>query len=115
MTARLSNPAAAREPRRTWYGTQIWKTKRAHQLRAEPLCAICEAEGRITGATVADHIEPHKGDYTKFILGKLRSLCAPCHDNLSGFTHKPYRCDVGDDGFPIDENHPFNRRRSARG
>ena len=54
MTARLSNPAAAKDPRRTWYGLALWKTRRAHQLRIEPLCAICKAEGRITGATIAD-------------------------------------------------------------
>ena len=37
--------------------------RRAHQLRIEPLCAICKAEGRITGATIADHSLPHGGDY----------------------------------------------------
>ena len=63
----------------------------------------------LTGATVADHIEPHKGDYNAFVLGKLRSLCAACHDALQGFTHRGYRCDIGDDGFPVDPRHPFNR------
>ena len=111
MTARLANPAAAKEPRRVWYGTQLWKNRRAHQLRVEPLCAICKAKGRITGATVADHIEPHRGDYNAFVLGKLRSLCAPCHDAMQGFAHKPYRCDIGLDGYPIDPRHPFYARR----
>jgi 5-methylcytosine-specific restriction protein A len=112
MTAKLSNPAAAKNPRKVWYGLQQWKVKRAHQLRVEPLCAICQAEGRITGATVADHVEPHKGNYTAFIMGPLRSLCAACHDNLSGFTHKPYdRKAIGADGFPLDPRHPFNARR----
>ena len=75
------------------------------------LCAICEAEGRITPATVADHIESHRGDYTVFVRGALRSLCAACHDNLQGFTHKPYSSAIGADGFPLDKNHPFNRGR----
>ena len=112
MTARLFNPAGVKDYRRVWYGTQIWKTKRAHQLRIEPLCAICEAKGRVIAATVADHIEPHKGNYNAFILGPLRSLCAACHDNLSGFTHKPYDSKaIGADGFPIDPLHPFNKQR----
>jgi 5-methylcytosine-specific restriction enzyme A len=111
MTARLSNPAAAKDPRKTWYGTQLWKNRRAHQLRAEPLCAICKAEGRITTATVADHIEPHRGDYNLFVLGELRSLCAPCHDALQGFVHKGYSREIGLEGYPIDERHPFNRQR----
>jgi 5-methylcytosine-specific restriction enzyme A len=111
MTAKLANPAAVKDPRRVWYGLQLWRNRRAHQLRAEPLCSICKAEGRITGATVADHVEPHKGDYNRFVLGPLRSLCAPCHDNLQGFTHKPYRPDIGIDGYPIDPNHPWWRGR----
>ena len=69
MTAKLSNPAAAKDPRRTWYGTQIWKTKRAHQLRIEPLCRLCKAQGKVEPATIADHDPPHEGDYNKFILG----------------------------------------------
>jgi 5-methylcytosine-specific restriction protein A len=112
MTAKLSNPAAAKDPRRTWYGTALWKTRRHHQLQIEPLCAICQAEGRVTPATVADHIEPHKGNYTAFVRGVLRSLCAPCHDGLQpSFKHKPYSSAVGPDGYPIDPAHPFNRVR----
>jgi 5-methylcytosine-specific restriction enzyme A len=109
MTARLSNPAAAKDPRKTWYGLQLWRNRRAHQLQVEPLCSICQAEGRITGATVADHNPPHKDDYNQFVTGPLRSLCSPCHDALQGFTHKPYRSDVGVDGFPLDPAHPFYR------
>ena len=31
-------------------------------------------------ATICDHVEPHRGDINKFWLGKLQSLCKPCHD-----------------------------------
>ena len=112
MTARLANPAAAKDPRRTWYGTQIWKTKRAHQLRIEPLCRLCKAQGKVEPATIADHDPPHEGDYNKFILGPLRSLCAACHDALQGFTHRGYSRDIGVDGYPVDPKHPFNRSRT---
>jgi hypothetical protein len=30
--------------------------------------------GRINAATIADHIEPHKGDKQKFFFGELKSL-----------------------------------------
>src|SRR5262249_12406729 len=38
--------------------------------------------GRVTPATVADHIESHRGDFNAFRLGQLRSLCADCHNSL---------------------------------
>ena len=28
------------------------------------------------------HIEPHRGDFTAFRLGQLRSLCADCYNRL---------------------------------
>ena len=115
MTARLSNPAAAKEPRRTWYGTQIWKNRRAHQLSRSPLCCLCEEEGKITPATVADHFPAHGNVYSKFIMGPLRSLCAPHHDALSGFKHKAYSSDIGENGWPTDPRHPANRAGGGRG
>ena len=109
MTARLANPASAKDPRRVWYGLALWKTRRAHQLRIEPLCCLYEAEGRVTGATIADHHPAHGGDYTAFVRGPLRSLCAPCHDQLQGFKHKGYSSEIGADGYPTDPRHPWYR------
>ena len=48
----------------------------------EPLCQLCLEAGRVTPAAVADHIEPHRGDFAAFRLGQLRSLCADCHNTL---------------------------------
>jgi len=42
----------------------------------EPLCRLCLEAGRVTLATVADYVVPHRGDFTAFRLGQLRSLCA---------------------------------------
>jgi 5-methylcytosine-specific restriction enzyme A len=111
MTAKLANPSA--RPWREWYSFQQWKNIRAHQLRAKLLCVICEAEGRLTVATVADHHPAHEGDFNAFILGPLRSLCSQCHDNLQPrFKHKPYDSKaIGADGFPLDPAHPFNKSR----
>src|SRR5262245_11306583 len=63
-----------------WYCTASWARRRAHQLMIEPLCRLCLEAGRVTPATVADHVVPHRGDFTAFRLGQLRSLCADCHN-----------------------------------
>jgi hypothetical protein len=42
---------------------------------------MCEKAGRLTPATVADHIERHNGDYDRFWHGRLQSLCASCHSS----------------------------------
>ena len=87
---------------------QRWRTRAKHQLRAEPLCELCKAEGKITPATIADHSPPHGGDYNAFLHGPIRSLCKPCHDGLQpSFKHKGYRPDIGADGYPVDPKHPF--------
>jgi hypothetical protein len=71
---------------RAWYWTARWRQIAKHQLKAEPLCRNCLAAGRITAATVCDHIEPHRGDPDKFWNGPFQSLCdeAPwrCHSRI---------------------------------
>jgi hypothetical protein len=73
----------------------------------EPLCRLCLEAGLATPATVADHVTPHRGDYTAFRLGQLRSLCAECHNRLDR-TNSP-RAPVREDGTPSDPNHHWNR------
>lgn len=44
----------------------------------------CKAEGRITPATVADHIMPHRGDPELFwAWDNLQGLCERCHNAKS--------------------------------
>jgi 5-methylcytosine-specific restriction protein A len=58
-----------------------WQRVRAAYLAANPLCVHCQADGRITEATVVDHIIPHKGDEALFYEeGNFQSLCKRCHD-----------------------------------
>jgi hypothetical protein len=81
MTARLSNPGEIRDWRRVWYGLSSWKKRRAHQLSEHPLCAMCEAQGRVAAATIADHVVSHVAAiWNEFRLGELQSLCTPRHD-----------------------------------
>ncbi|MGU3418515.1 HNH endonuclease [Methylobacterium sp. D54C] len=63
------------------YGTARWLALRSGQLRAEPLCRLCLAEGRVTPAVVCDHVEPHRGDVDLFWAGPFQSLCKSCHSS----------------------------------
>jgi hypothetical protein len=100
MTAHLA-------PQSTWYGLQRWRRKAKHQLRVEPLCRYCKELGRVRPAQVADHVVPVHGDWHRFWLGELQSLCKQCHDKVKRIEEEQgYRpgCDVH--GFPLDEKHP---------
>jgi 5-methylcytosine-specific restriction protein A len=114
MTAPLSDPAQTHHWRE-WYGLQRWKKRAHHQLRTEPLCAQCLAQGRVTPATIADHNPPHQGVWNDFRLGPLQSLCADCHKRKWADDRHGYHSDIGDDGFPLDPRHPFNRKRTSDG
>ncbi|HAX5241948.1 TPA: HNH endonuclease [Escherichia coli] len=37
-----------------------WERFRLAYLQAHPLCVMCHQQGRITAATVVDHIKPHR-------------------------------------------------------
>lgn len=95
---------------RDWYQLNRHRKRAKHQLAIEPFCAFCARDGRSTLATIADHVEPHHGDWLSFRIGKLQSLCKPCHDRtkrrleMHGFTNA-----VGADGLPIDHDHPIYR------
>lgn len=94
-----------------WYHMHRWVRRAKAQLRIEPLCRMCAARGVTTVATVADHIEPHRGDWNEFWLGPLQSLCKPCHDKgkhyIEARGYDPTA--IGDDGWPLDPRHPANR------
>ena len=91
------------------YNNRRWVARRAAQLRAHPLCAMCLAAGRVTAARVADHIEPHKGSAELFWTGGLQSLCYPCHNSGKKQLEKQgYSNQVDVHGRPIDPHHPSN-------
>jgi hypothetical protein len=83
-------------------------------LRLQPLCEICLQADRVTPATVADHVVPHRGNYELFRLGKLRSVCAECHDSLDANNRAPVRSrsPVRADGTPSDPRHHWNAKQS---
>lgn len=94
------------------YHTRRWRQIRAGQLQREPLCAICLKAGRVTAATVCDHIDP-KTKETNFFAGPFQSLCdeAPwrCHSSTKQQQERiGYDKTIGLDGWPTDPMHPAN-------
>lgn len=58
-----------------------WGRARRCFLRAHPFCVHCEQRGKLTAATVVDHIKPHRGDAVLFWSeSNWQSLCKHHHD-----------------------------------
>lgn len=80
-----------------------WQQARRAFLSEHPLCRMCEEEGRVTAATVVDHITPHKGDEALFWdRSQWQALCKRHHDSdkqaLEKSGHAPRV--IGVDGWP---------------
>jgi 5-methylcytosine-specific restriction endonuclease McrA len=92
------------------YGRK-WQDARRVFLAEHPLCRMCEQLGRTTAAEVVDHIEPHRGDETKFwARTNWQPLCKRCHDGAKQEQEKTGTlrgCNV--DGVPLDPTHPWSR------
>jgi hypothetical protein len=91
------------------YGAK-WQRRRRLWLLNHPLCRYCEEQNRVTGATVVDHIIPHRGNATLFWdETNWQSLCKDCHDSAKQSEEKNgYSNAVGVDGWPVDDRHPVN-------
>ena len=85
------------------YSTQRWQRLRTAHLSSEPCCRYCDHMGRVTPATVVDHIVPLREDRDRaFDATNLQSLCGLCHsaakqrEELGGV---PIGCDI--EGIPL--------------
>ena len=57
-----------------------WQKARRIYLSEHPLCVLCQQEGRVTAASVVDHIIPHRGDYSlMWDENNWQSLCTHHH------------------------------------
>lgn len=69
---------SARKKSQEWhelYNSERWRQMRREFLKRYPFCFIC---GR--GATIADHIVPHRGDASLFYdMENLQPMCVKCH------------------------------------
>ncbi len=62
------------------YGSR-WRKRAKQYLRANPLCRGCEELGKVTLATLVDHIIPHGGDGKLFWdQDNWQPLCQTCHN-----------------------------------
>lgn len=60
-----------------------WRWRHASKvyLSVHPLCAECQRHGKVTGATVVDHVVPHRGDDELFWReSNWQAMCKACHD-----------------------------------
>ena len=58
-----------------------WQKARKQFLAKHPLCTECQRSGKLTPATVVDHIKPHRGDKVLFWdESNWQPLCKKCHD-----------------------------------
>ena len=66
------------------YNSRQWRTF-SHQLRKdEPICRICNKEGRTTPCEMVDHIKPINKGGSIWDKSNLQPLCNKCHAKKSG-------------------------------
>jgi 5-methylcytosine-specific restriction endonuclease McrA len=92
--------------------TSRWTKARATYLASNPLCVMCQEDGRVTAATVVDHIVPHRGDQALFWDSKnnWQALCKKHHDSYKQKLEKSgldNRCDI--DGMPTSLGHHWHK------
>ena len=74
------NQSDERKQFNAMYQTRQWQALRKIQLSKHPLCAGCEAEGIVTGATTVDHVFPwSRINKEAFFINKFQSLCETHH------------------------------------
>ena len=65
---------------RSGYDGDWWRLRHYH-LKANPLCEFCKKQGRLTRATIVDHIVPFRNNPSlRLDPNNLQSLCKTCHD-----------------------------------
>lgn len=94
---------------RRLYKTARWQKLRARQLAEHPLCVMCADQGRVTPATVCDHVDPKtKMNPDRFFDGPFQSLCDDpryrCHSSGKQRIEKggKPRVTIGIDGWPAE-------------
>ena len=76
-------PYQAHAVRTSEYDTSLWRRMRKALLAREPLCRECVKEGKLTSATIADHIRPVRDGADFFDASNHQPLCASHHARKS--------------------------------
>ena len=85
------------------YSTVRWQRLRLMQLSREACCRYCDRMGRVTPATLVDHVVPVRKDKSRaFDQENLQSLCYHCHNSIKQKEERGDElrgCDT--DGIPL--------------
>lgn len=104
-----------------FYHKKIWKNLRQWKIRENPLCEMCEKQGKLTPTHSIDHIIPFENETDPLATcsDNLYSLCLECHSVATAreqkkttndfpsteewmrYKYKP-RIETGLDGYPIE-------------
>jgi 5-methylcytosine-specific restriction enzyme A len=78
-TPDIRPPAATRGYDQQWRGyVKVFR-------RAHPLCALCEAEGRLTPTEIVHHLDPvADGNPALCEAERLLAVCRQCHERVEG-------------------------------
>lgn len=78
---------------------------RAQLLAQEPLCRMCAAKGRVTAATIADHIVPIAKGGAVHDITNMQPVCEDCHDTKTRADNgwRAPRKRIALDGWPVDD------------
>ena len=70
-------------PAYEFYHSTEWKHKRRNFLIEHPFCEECYRNGRLTKATLVDHIVPISQGGSLLDDNNLQALCSSCHGRKS--------------------------------
>ena len=75
--------------RRKIYNSERWRKLRAWKFACNPLCEVCESEGRTVPAEDIHHLtsfmstdDPQQRLYLVYDFDNLMSLCKRCHQAI---------------------------------
>ena len=107
---------------RKLYRTKHWAKLRAMVLHRDQYkcqhkgCGAFLKQGtRSPRSAVVHHIKPHKGNLDLFYdINNLQAVCWSCHSgDIQSIETKGYDTAIGDNGWPIDQNHPANKQQNT--
>lgn len=75
--------------RKKIYQTERWRRLRAVKVSMNPLCELCEKDGKVTPAEDVHHIrsfmrtdDPVQRNFLAYDFDNLMSLCKKCHQEI---------------------------------
>ena len=66
-----------------FYVSHEWRKLRQNYLIEHPFCTECRKYGKLTKATVVDHVVPIRQGGSALDENNLQALCASCHGSKS--------------------------------